>query len=123
MWRGDPDRRGAGQFLEGAAFQTKPEIALPLIEEMRALNGSDTCVLAAADNADNKQLLNGLEALPRALVVAVRANFSVTRTWRADALVQRAHDVLRALTRQHRHTTAGDIDGKRTSPQLGRAVP
>jgi SRSO17 transposase len=99
QWGEDPDRRAAGQIPEGVAFQTKPEIALALIDEARQLKVPHACVVADADYGDNPQFLNGLETRRERGVVAVRANFSVTLTRHAEAPVQRADEVLRILPR------------------------
>src|SRR3989338_7686929 len=98
-WCAEPDRRAAGQIPDDVAFQTKLEIALGLIDEARELGVRHACVVADADYGDNPQFLNGLEARRERCVVAVRANFSVTLTRRAEAPVQRADQVLRALPR------------------------
>jgi SRSO17 transposase len=99
VWCDDPDRRAAGQVPEGVVFQTKPEIALALIDEARELKVPHACVVADADYGDNPQFLNGLETRRERGVVAVRANFSVTLPRRADTPVQRADEVLRVLPR------------------------
>jgi SRSO17 transposase len=98
-WCAEPDRRAAGQIPDDVAFQTKPEIGLGLIDEARELGVRHACVVADADYGDNPQFLNGLEARRERCVVAVRANFSVTLTRRAETPVQRAQEVLRVLPR------------------------
>lgn len=95
VWCTNPDRRAAGQIPNGVTVQTKPEIALRLIDEARALR----VPLADADYGDNPQFLNGLETRRERYVVAVRASFSLTPARRADTPVQRAHEFLRALPR------------------------
>lgn len=99
VWCTDPDRRAAGQIPAGVAFQTKPEIALRLIDEARSLNIRHACVVADADYGDNPLFLNGLEARRERYVVAVRASFSVTQARRADTSIQRADELLRAVPR------------------------
>lgn len=98
-WCAEPERRAAGQIPDEVAFQTKPEIALGLIDEARELGVRHACVVADADYGDNPQFLNGLETRRERCVVAVRANFSVTLTRRAGAPIQHAEEVLRALPR------------------------
>jgi SRSO17 transposase len=98
-WCEDPERRAAAQIPPELDFQTKPEIALGLIDEARELGVRHACIVADADYGDNPQFLNGLETRRERCVVAVRANFSVALTRRAHTAVQRADEVLQALPR------------------------
>jgi SRSO17 transposase len=104
LWCNDPDRRKAGQVPDEITFQTKADIALALLDEARKLKVPHACVVADADYGDNPQFLNALEERAERCVVAVRANFSVSLARRADASVQRADEVLRALPRWHWQT-------------------
>jgi len=72
---------------------------LGLIDEAREQGVQHACVVADADYGDNSQFLNGLDVRRERCVVAVRANFSVTLTRCAQAPIQRAAEVLRALPR------------------------
>lgn len=103
-WCEEPERRAAGQIPDDVVFQTKPEIALALVDEARTLQVRHSCLVADADYGDNPQFLNGLEQRQERYVVAVRANFSVALSRRGDAPVQRADDILAALPKWHWQT-------------------
>jgi SRSO17 transposase len=91
----DPARRQQVRVPEAMAFQTKPEIALHLLDQARAWVGPHRGVVADADDGDNPNFLAGLEARQEPYVVAVRTDFAVSLgqavtspVWRADALLQ-----------------------------------
>jgi SRSO17 transposase len=93
QWAGDPDRRAKAKVPETVAFQTKPAIALDLLDQAQAWGVPWRCVVADADYGDNPNFLAGLEQRRQRYVVAVRADFAVAwdrhggAVQRADALV------------------------------------
>jgi SRSO17 transposase len=94
-WAHDPARRQRARVPEEIPFQTKPEIALALLDQARAWGVPHRCVVADADYGDNPNFLAGLEARQERYVVGVRTDFPVsmgcaatTPVWRADELLQ-----------------------------------
>src|SRR3954453_6771804 len=91
-WSCDPARRQKAKVPEDIEFQTKPEIALALLDHAKELGIRHACVTADGDYGDNPNFLAGLELRKERYVVAVRCDFSVARgqftpAQRADARV------------------------------------
>lgn len=76
-WCDDPARRQRAHIPETVLFQTKPEIALALLDEANALGVRHACLTADADYGDNPTFLNGLEARGERYIVAIRRDFTV----------------------------------------------
>ena len=92
-WARDPARRKTAKVPEAIAFQTKPAIALDLLDRAKAWGVRWSCVTCDADYGDNPNFLEGLEKRRERYVVAVRCDFAVTlsrrggEAQRADALI------------------------------------
>jgi SRSO17 transposase len=96
-WTRDPQRcRNAGIPPE-VGFQTKPEIALALLDQARSWGVPHHCVVADADYGDNPNFLAELEERGELYVVGVRADFRVGLATQAPG--RRADQVLAALPR------------------------
>lgn len=97
-WAYDPERRNKAKVPEQIEFQTKPQIALALLDKADEMGVPYACVVADADYGDNPNFLAGLENRKKRYVVTVRKDFQVALT--ADGPPQRAEVVLAALPRR-----------------------
>jgi SRSO17 transposase len=112
-WADDPVRRQQARVPAPVPFQTKPEIALQLLDQAQAWGVPHRGVVADAGYGDNPHVLAGLEARQERYVVGVRADFRVSLGRAAARPVQRADRLLQALPRwqwrtiRWRHGTKG----------------
>jgi SRSO17 transposase len=91
-WATDPARREKAKVPKEIVFQTKPEIALDLLDQAKSWGLRWACVVTDADDGDNPNFLDGLEKRRQRYVNAVRCDFAVSLS-RHGGEVQRA-DVL-----------------------------
>jgi SRSO17 transposase len=116
-WAADADRRAKAKVPPEVTFQTKPAIALDLLDQAAAWGVRWTCVTADADYGDNPNFLAGLEKRRLRYVVAIRADFCVALRQRGGA-VQRADAVVTAQpasawrTVRWRHGSKGWLSGR-----------
>jgi SRSO17 transposase len=112
-WTDDPERLRRARVPAEVTFQTKPQIALALLDQARAWGVPHRCVVADADYGDTPNFLAGLEARHERYVVAVRSDLQVRPKCREGPPSQRADQVLAALPRRQwrtvrwRHGTKG----------------
>jgi len=97
-WATDLARREKAHVPEDIEFQTKPEIALDLLDNADSWGVPYSCVVADADYGDNPNFLAGLEERQKRYVAAVRKDFKVALT--ADGPAQPAEAALAALPRR-----------------------
>jgi SRSO17 transposase len=76
-WATDEARRATVHVPTEVAFQTKPEVALALIDQARAWGVPFAWVVADAGYGDNPTFLQGLEDRQLAYIVGVSSSFGV----------------------------------------------
>jgi SRSO17 transposase len=91
--------RQKARVSEAVTFQTKPDIALALLDQARAWGVPHHCVVADADYGANPHFLMGLAARQEGYVVGVRADFRVSHQRKATSPSQRVDQLLQALPR------------------------
>jgi SRSO17 transposase len=95
-WTDDPERLHKAKVPKDITFQTKPQIALGLLDQADQMGVPYVCVVADADYGDNPNFLAGLEKRTKRYVAAVRKDFQVALT--SDGPAVRVEGVLAALT-------------------------
>lgn len=96
-WATDRERCRKAKVPEDVTSQTKPQIALALLDQANAWGVPHACVVADADYGDNPNFLAGLEQRHERYVVAVRRDFAVVARRRQAEPSQRAEALLEAL--------------------------
>src|SRR5687767_7676289 len=98
-WTADPERLKRSRVPADVAFQTKPDIALSLLDQARAWAVPHRCVVADADYGDNPNFLAGVEERNERYVVAVRCDLQVRRKCRGTSPSQRCGEVLAGFSK------------------------
>jgi SRSO17 transposase len=95
-WCADTERRTKAHIPAEVQFQTKPKIALALLDQARDWGIPHACVTADADYGDNPNFLDHLETRDERYVVAIRADFRVAVAGRGGPQLQRVDAILTA---------------------------
>jgi SRSO17 transposase len=96
-WATDRARCTKAKVPEAVTFQTKPQIALTLLDQARAWGVRYACVTADADYGDNPNFLAGLEQRRERYIVAVRCDFAAVDSRRGAEPSRRADTALESL--------------------------
>ena len=76
-WASDSGRRAKVRVPTDMTFQTKPELALALVDQARTWGVPFACVVADAGYCDNPTFLTGLDDRQVAYIVGVSSTFGV----------------------------------------------
>src|SRR5437870_270228 len=104
-WTDDPERLRRARVPADVPFQTKPQIALALLDQARARGVPHRCVVADADYGDNPHFLAGLEPRNARYVVAVRSDLQVRPQCRDAPHPQRVDKGLSTVPRRQGATS------------------
>lgn len=99
-WTDDPQRMRKAGVPEDVEFQTKPEIALALLDEANRMGISHKAVVADASYGGNDTYLSGLEQRKELYVNGVPCDFTVTMKDDPEESIQRADVALHKIPRQ-----------------------
>jgi len=105
-WTDDPERCAQAGVPEEMGFQTKPEIALDLLDEADAMRVPYKVIGADADYGGDNTFLSGLEERGKRYVVAVPCDFHVEVKGQAALGSRRADTVLKEGARSAWKTIA-----------------
>lgn len=103
-WCADAARRTKAHIPDDVQFQTKPQIALALLDQLREWGVPHACVTADADYGDNPNFLDGLEQRGERYVVAIRADFRVRLAGTGTSALQRVDRLLAERASRHWRT-------------------
>jgi SRSO17 transposase len=103
-WMDDAARLQRARVPPDVTFQTKPQIALALLDQARSWGVPHRCVVTDADYGDNPNFLAGLEDCHERYVVAIRSDFQVRPKCRGAPPSQRADQVLSRVPRRQWRT-------------------
>jgi SRSO17 transposase len=105
-------RRQKAHVPADVQFQTKPAIALALLDQAKEWHILHACIIAEADYGDNPNFLDGLEQRDERYVVAIQADFRLAVAGTGNLRPQRA-DMIMAARSERRWQTIRWREGSR----------
>jgi SRSO17 transposase len=99
-WTDDPERMKEAEVPEDVQFQTKPEIALALLDEASKIGVSHEAVVTDASYGGNDTYLSGLEGRQERYVNGVPCDFPVILEGHPEAGIQRADAAMHQIPRR-----------------------
>jgi SRSO17 transposase len=99
-WTDDPQRMQEAGVPEDTKFQTKPEIALALLDEANRIGIPHEAVVTDASYGGNDTYLSGLEGRKEHYVNGVPCDFPVMLAEDLEASIQRADAVMHQIPRR-----------------------
>ena len=99
-WTDDPERMTQAGVPEGIEFQTKPEIALALLDEANKIGIPHEAVVADSSYGGNDTYLSGLEQRKEHYVNGVPCDFSVILEDDPEGSVQRVDVAMHQIPRR-----------------------
>jgi len=103
-WTDDQQRMREAGVGEDVEFQTKPEIALALLDEANEIGIPHEAVVTDASYGGNDTYLSGLEARKEHYVCAVPSDFTVILEEKKEAGIQRTDAVMPKIPRRQWRT-------------------
>ncbi len=111
-WTKDPERCREAGIPKAVEFQTKPQLALRMLERAHAVDGPVPWVLGDEVYGKSEELRRGLEGRKQGYVLAVSCNLSVRLPGRKAREAQRVDQVVAGFAAQAWHCLSAGTGSK-----------